>query len=116
MFSGHQISERARRSARSRIVVRFWLPLLFILGLTTGCQADFAVEIQVEEDGSGVVNTEVVLDQEAADALLDLGPGQTLPLADLAQALGKIDTRLRRAKSEARLTVSAVKRAVNRRR
>ena len=54
--------------------------------LAAGCQADLQIGITVEDDGSGLVRTELVLDQEAADGLLDLGDGATLPLSDLAQA------------------------------
>ena len=68
--------------SRWRLVVG----LAFVVVLTTACQADLTVDVTVEEDGSGVVNAEVVLNAEASDALLDLEPGQTLPLTDLAQA------------------------------
>ena len=106
MFSGHHSEKRRHRRANGASVRRYWWLLLIIVALATGCQADFAVEIQVEEDGSGVVNTEVVLDQEAADALLDIGPGQTLPLADLAQAGWDIGPPARGDGGETRITAS----------
>jgi HAD superfamily hydrolase (TIGR01509 family) len=62
----------------------FWLAML--AGIGAACQADFNIAIDIEEDGSGLVSTELVLDQEAADALLDLDGSSTLPLTDLAQA------------------------------
>lgn len=66
-----------------RALHRLWIPLLFIVAFGSACQADFGVTIEVEEDGSGLVMTEVVLDQEASERILDLAPGQTLPLTDL---------------------------------
>lgn len=63
-----------------------WIYLLPIVFFATGCQATFDVVIEVEEGGSGIVMAELVLDQEATDALLDLNDGSTLQLADLAQA------------------------------
>ena len=63
-----------------------WIYLLPIVFFATGCQATFDLVVEVEEGGSGVVMAELVLDQEATDALLDLNDGSTLQLADLAQA------------------------------
>ena len=60
-----------------------FLPVVFF---ATGCEAAFDVVVQVDEGGAGVVMAELVLDQEAADALLDLDDGSTLQLTDLAQA------------------------------
>lgn len=63
-----------------------WIYLLPIVFFATACEATLDVVVQVEEGGSGVVRAELVLDQEATDALLDLDDGSTLQLADLARA------------------------------
>ncbi len=106
MLSGPTTNRRVRRPTKQGRGVRLWAWLLLLLAAATGCQADFAVEIQVEEDGSGIVMTEVVLDQEAGDALLDLGPGQTLPLADLALAGWTIGPPDRAASGDTTITAS----------
>jgi len=72
--------------------------------LGSACRADFVVRVDVEEDGSGVVRTELVLDQEASDRLLDLGEEATLPLSDLAQAGWEIGRPARDASGETRIT------------
>lgn len=63
-----------------------WILLLLIAAVAGGCQADFEIRVTVEDDGSGLVMTEIVLDEEASAALLDLEAGATLPLTDLSQA------------------------------
>ena len=78
--------------------------LLLAVVLASACRADFEVRIDVEEDGSGLVMTELVLDQEAADRLLDLGEEATLPLSDLAQAGWEIGRPARDANGETRIT------------
>jgi putative hydrolase of the HAD superfamily len=81
MFGAIMIYKRAGR----RTVHRLWW-LLAGLALSA-CQADFAVEVTVEEDGSGLVETTTVLDAEAASSLLDLSlASDGLPLNDLAQS------------------------------
>lgn len=75
-----------------------------MVALGTACRADFEVRIDVEEDGSGLVMTELVLDQEASDRLLDLGEEATLPLSDLAQAGWEIGRPARDANGETRIT------------
>ncbi len=60
--------------------------LLLLAAVASACRADFNIVIDIEEDGSGLVSTELVLDEEAAIALLDLEGSSTLPLTDLAQA------------------------------
>ncbi len=62
--------------------------LFAMLLVLTGCQADFNVLVEVEEDGSGVVRTELVLDQAAVDGLLD----NALALTDLADAGWRVGT------------------------
>ncbi len=74
--------------------------------VASGCNARFEVVVEVEEDGSGVVMTQIILDQEASEALLDLDPGQTLPLADLAQAGWEIGRPLQDDTGETRITAS----------
>ncbi len=62
------------------------LALLAVL-VTTACEANFDVVVDVEEDGSGVVRVEALLDQETSAAILDLGlDSGGLPLRDLADA------------------------------
>lgn len=80
--------------------------LLLVAVVVTGCNARFEVIVEVEEDGSGVVMTEIVLDQEASEALLDLDPGQTLPLADLAQSGWEIGRPLQDGSGETRITAT----------
>lgn len=60
------------------------LGVLLALPLIAACQADVTVDVAVDEDGSGLVTTELVLDAEAAAALLDLGD-DGLRLDDLVQ-------------------------------
>lgn len=74
---------------RSSPAGRALLGLALALGLAvlTGCQADLAVKTTVENDGSGVVVAEVVLDDEAASGLMELDPeSDGLPLRDLFSA------------------------------
>ncbi|MGI9594696.1 MAG: hypothetical protein ACR2QK_00970, partial [Acidimicrobiales bacterium] len=73
---------RGRSSGRYRL----WILLLIVAAVGSGCRADFEIMVTVEDDGSGIVATELVLDEEASAGLLDLGPDATLPLTDLAQA------------------------------
>ncbi len=62
---------------------------LFILAavavLATSCRADLTVEVDVEDDGSGTVAVELILDQEAAEAVVDLDR-TGLALSDMAQS------------------------------
>ncbi len=77
--------------ARLNTVARA-LVLAVVLALVgTACQADVAVEIDVADDGSGVVTAEVVLDAAATEGLADLDLDATLPLSDLAQAGWEIE-------------------------
>ncbi|MGH1494056.1 MAG: HAD family hydrolase, partial [Acidimicrobiales bacterium] len=70
---------------RLKGLLGLWIMLgLAVLG--SACRADFNIVIDIEEDGSGIVSTELILDAEAAAALLDLEGSSTLPLTDLAQA------------------------------
>ncbi len=57
----------------------------------TACRADVTVEIDVADDGSGVVMAQVALDAEATEGLADLDLDATLPLSDLAQAGWEIE-------------------------
>ncbi|MGB5756919.1 MAG: HAD-IA family hydrolase [Acidimicrobiales bacterium] len=66
--------------------LRFLLVTMFIVAVATGCQADFEILVTVEDDGSGTVLTELVLDEEASAGLLDLDEDSALPLTDLAQS------------------------------
>jgi HAD superfamily hydrolase (TIGR01509 family) len=66
--------------------LRLWFVAVALAVLAVGCQADLALDVTVEEDGSGVVRAELVLDAEATDSLLDLNDGATLPLTDLFDA------------------------------
>ena len=77
------------RSSLKHLRLRLWrgLVLLFLVVSLSACQADFLVQVEVEQDGSGVVRTEIILDKEASDALLDLGVDSNgLPLRDLAES------------------------------
>ncbi len=58
--------------------------LLLALPLLAACKADVAVDIGIEDDGSGVVLVSLVLDREAAAGLIDLGDNG-LRLDDLVQ-------------------------------
>jgi HAD superfamily hydrolase (TIGR01509 family) len=64
--------------------------LLFLLAAAfaaSACQADVDVHVTVNEDGSGIVETETRLDQEASAALLDLETeADGLPLSDLLRS------------------------------
>ena len=55
----------------------------------TSCRADVAVDVAVDDDGSGTVTTTVRLDAPASDALLDLEPG--LPVDDLVRSGWSVD-------------------------
>lgn len=67
-------------------MTRALLVALMAVLVGTACQADALVVVEVEEDGSGLVSVEVVLDAEATEALADLGADGSLPLSDLAQS------------------------------
>lgn len=69
--------------AFSTVLRRIWL--VGALLLLAGCESAVNVEIVVEEDGSGVVRAEVVLDGEASSEIIDLGT-VGLALGDLADA------------------------------
>ena len=91
-----------RLTRRSR-----WLWLLGLVAVVSGCRADVEVFVTVDEDGSGVVDTVTILDQEAADALLDLErDSDGLPLTDLAQAGWVIGPPERSAEGSTRITAS----------
>ncbi|MEL6985424.1 MAG: hypothetical protein AAFO29_23540, partial [Actinomycetota bacterium] len=76
---------------RLTTVARALALALVVVVFGTACQADVTVEVDVAEDGSGVVMTEVVLDAAATEGLADLGLDATLPLSDLAQAGWEIE-------------------------
>lgn len=69
--------------AFSTILRRFWLIAAVLL--LVGCESSINVHIDVEEDGSGVVRAEVVLDGEASSEIIDLST-VGLALGDLAAA------------------------------
>ena len=52
--------------------------------VAAACNATFAVDIEVEDGGAGIVRTELILDQAATEAVLDFEQG--IPLTDLAEA------------------------------
>lgn len=81
-----------------------WILLLFFAAVAGGCQADFQIRVTVEDDGSGLVMTEIVLDEEASAALLDLEAGATFPLTDLSQAGWDIGRPVQEASGETRIT------------
>lgn len=54
--------------------------------VAAACRAEVDVTVQVADDGSGVVTTEVLLDAETTEGLADLDEGATLLLNDLAVA------------------------------
>jgi hypothetical protein len=59
--------------------------LLLVVGavvLLAGCRADVTVSIAADDDGSGLVEVQVVLDAEAVDRLDDLESFQTDDLTD----------------------------------
>lgn len=78
-----QVIDRLERLARASRLAP-WLLLVF---LVSACQVDAAVKVEVEEDGSGVVEVRAVLDAETTDALLELDlEGAGIALTDLAQS------------------------------
>jgi putative hydrolase of the HAD superfamily len=65
---------------------------MFALVTLSACHTDVVVRAKVEDDGSGQIETTVILDAEAAEGLLDLGLESTgLPLTDLAQSGWLVD-------------------------
>ena len=66
------------------------LGLVLALPFVASCKADVLVDVAVEEDGSGLVTTELVLDQEAAAGLVDLRD-DGLRLDDLVQSGWTLD-------------------------
>ena len=64
--------------------------LLFLLAgafVVAACQAEVDVNVTVNEDGSGIVETATTLDEEASAALLDLETdADGLPLSDLLRS------------------------------
>ncbi len=84
--------------------LRLWILLLAIVAVCSACRADFEIEISVENDGSGIVLTELVLDAEASEALLDLGSDATLPLSDLAQSGWEIGRPVQDPSGQTRIT------------
>ncbi len=68
-------------------VLKRWWWLAVVLVTASACQASFEVVVEVEEDGSGTVETTTTIAAEAADAVLDLDRGAGgIVLADLAQS------------------------------
>lgn len=61
-----------------------------MLPFVAACRADVTVEVIVEEDGAGLVTTELVLDEQAAAGLLDLRD-EGLRLDDLVQSGWTLD-------------------------
>ncbi len=74
-------------TSRFRLVV-----VAFIALLATACEGAIDVGIDVNEDGSGEVGVVVSMDDEAADALLDLDSERGLPLEDLTRAGWRISS------------------------
>lgn len=92
-----------------RRVSNLWLAGLLVLlaALVSSCRADLNVDVDVEPDGSGLVEAEVFLDQEAADRLLDVGRDSAgVPLSDLAQAGWEIDPPAEGENGEVTITAS----------
>ncbi len=61
-----------------------------MLPFVAACRADITVDVVVEEDGAGLVTTELVLDEQAAAGLLDLRD-DGLRLDDLVQSGWTLD-------------------------
>ncbi len=76
---------------RSTAIARALALGIVVALVGVACRADVTVEVDVAEDGSGMVRAEVVLDAEATEGLADLGLDATLPLSDLAQAGWEIE-------------------------
>ena len=76
------IVERCSRRLRSGATLLFLLAGAFVVA---ACQADVDVNVTVNEDGSGIVETVTTLDGEASAALLDL-EADGLPLSDLPRS------------------------------
>lgn len=69
-----------------RVGVRAALGVALVF-LLSGCRADLNVFVDVQNDGSGIVVAEAVLDEEAGRALLELDPNSDgIPLRDLSSA------------------------------
>ncbi|MGH1504812.1 MAG: HAD family hydrolase [Acidimicrobiales bacterium] len=68
-------------TSRLRLVV-----CVLVLFVASACQAATEVNVEVNEDGSGVVDVQVILDAETADGVLDLDAATGLPLLDLSEA------------------------------
>lgn len=66
------------------------LGLLLALPFVAACRADVTVDVVVEDDGAGLVTTELVLDEQAAAGLLDLSD-DGLRLDDLVQSGWTLD-------------------------
>ena len=78
------IVERCSHRLRSGATLLFLLAGAFVVA---ACQADVDVNVTVNEDGSGIVETETTLDEEASAALLDLETdADGLPLSDLLRS------------------------------
>lgn len=84
-------------NTRSPRKQRLLLALLGVLAVivSTGCEAVFDVDVTVEEDGSGRVDTVLRLDAELAEQILDLDVDVSgLALTDLARSgwdIGRIE-------------------------
>lgn len=77
---------RCARRLRCRHLVRLVTFAALALAVSA-CRADVDIEVTVQEDGSGIVETTTTLDAETSAALLDLERGADgLPLSDLAQS------------------------------
>ena len=82
---------------------RALVALVLAVLVGAGCRADVAVDIEVADDGSGLVMVEMVLDAQATEGLADLGVDATLPLSDLAQAGWDVDRPETDASGETRI-------------
>lgn len=74
---------------RPRILIRRWLTPFLLLAcgaVGAACQAEVIVDIDIDSSGAGQVEATLVLDDEAADAILDLEGEGGLRLDDLVAA------------------------------
>ncbi len=69
-----------------RTTVRRLPALTALIVLCAACRTEVTVDVAIENDGSGTVTVEVVMDAEVAAGLEDIGGDASLPLEDLAQA------------------------------
>ncbi len=80
-------SKRRHQGRRFGSLQKHWqLVLLVVVAfVVSSCRADIAIQVDVQDDGSGTVAVELLLDQEAAEAVVDL-ERSGLALSDMAQA------------------------------